>query len=113
MDQFQPEALESADSETRVEVARNCPRNSIIASLLSLFLPGLGQSYNGQSKKGMTLFLLTFILLIPVLLIFFRSIRGAAMSARFCRRSAGNHLPRKNDESGKVDSIHISRSIIL
>ena len=41
------------------------PRNSVIAFLLSLSLPGLGQVYNGQLRKGA--FFLGLVLLIPFL----------------------------------------------
>lgn len=37
------------------------PRNGFIAFLLSLLLPGLGQVYNGQFKKGAILFGLLFL----------------------------------------------------
>ena len=45
--------------------AKTKPRNSLIVFLLSLFLPGLGQVYNGQPKKGA--FFLGLILFFPLL----------------------------------------------
>ena len=51
------------------EEKKNFPRNPIIAFILSLFIPGLGQLYNGKLAKAILLFLLTF--LIPVLFSFF------------------------------------------
>jgi len=39
------------------------PRKPLIAFLLSLIIPGLGQIYNGQIKKGMLLF---FLLIAPL-----------------------------------------------
>jgi signal peptidase I len=41
------------------------PRNGFIAFVLSLLLPGLGQIYNGQFKKG--IFIFVSILLVPFL----------------------------------------------
>jgi len=41
------------------------PRNVFIAFLFSLFLPGLGQIYNGHLKKGLIFFVL--VIIIPML----------------------------------------------
>lgn len=51
------------------EEKKNFPRNPIIAFIISLFIPGLGQLYNSKLAKAILLFLLTF--LIPVLFSFF------------------------------------------
>lgn len=37
------------------------PRKGILAILLSLFTPGLGQFYNGQPKKGIFFFVISYI----------------------------------------------------
>lgn len=42
------------------------PRKWWIAGLLSMVQPGLGQIYNGQAKKGITLFFLQSFLAIPL-----------------------------------------------
>ena len=34
----------------------------IIATILSLFIVGLGQIYNNETKKGLSLFIITFII---------------------------------------------------
>jgi signal peptidase I len=47
----------------------NTPRNPIIAFIISLFVPGLGQLYNGKLAKALTLLAIT--LLIPILFSYF------------------------------------------
>ena len=46
-----------------VEIATNTPRKGWIAGLLSFFMPGLGQVYNGELKKGMRLFVFSWLLI--------------------------------------------------
>ena len=53
--------MEQTIDEKTTEI-KTKPRNSSIASLLSLVLPGLGQVYNGQRTKGFVLFGLLLII---------------------------------------------------
>lgn len=46
----------------------NKPRKWWLAGLLSLLVPGLGQIYNGQARKGIV-FILLQLLLMPVLML--------------------------------------------
>jgi len=50
------------DTTTDKEILRTAlkPRNAFVAFLLSIFIPGLGQMYNGQLKKGAFLFFSLF-----------------------------------------------------
>ncbi|MES2864030.1 MAG: signal peptidase I [Bacteroidota bacterium] len=48
------------------EIITNKPRNPILAFFLAFFFPGFGQVYNGQIKKGLLFFLISFTL--PILL---------------------------------------------
>lgn len=51
------------------EEKKNSPRNPFIAFIISLFVPGIGQLYNGKLAKALTLLVVT--LLIPILFSFF------------------------------------------
>lgn len=51
------------------EEKKNYPRNPFIAFIISLFVPGLGQLYNGKLAKALTLLAIT--LLIPILFSYF------------------------------------------
>lgn len=57
--------MEQSVDEQPVAVTSK-PRSALVAFLLSLLLPGLGQMYNGQPQKGAILFGL--LVLIPLLL---------------------------------------------
>ncbi|WP_288812135.1 MULTISPECIES: signal peptidase I [unclassified Sphingobacterium] len=50
---------------TAIDAPQSHPRNAFKAGLFSLFFPGLGQVYNGQIKKGILYFALSYI--IPVI----------------------------------------------
>lgn len=67
-------------AEISDELAGKCPKcgaarlasglkNPVIAAVLSLFIPGLGQSYNGNALKGFGIFLGIAILLILTLVV--------------------------------------------
>jgi len=43
----------------------NHPRRPLVAALLSLALPGLGQLYNGELNKGLWLFLANVLIFVP------------------------------------------------
>ena len=49
------------------EIGTNTPRKAWIAGLLSLFMPGLGQVYNGELKKGIRLFVFSWLLIALIL----------------------------------------------
>lgn len=44
--------------------------NGILAAILSFFIPGLGQAYAGDIKKGIILFVLAIVMLLIVNFIF-------------------------------------------
>lgn len=50
---------------TTIDVPQSHPRNAFKAAVFSLVFPGLGQVYNGQIKKGILYFALSY--LIPVI----------------------------------------------
>src|SRR5262245_57688651 len=57
-------------------------RNPVAATLLSIFIPGLGQIYNGEINRALTLY--TALLLLPLLLVAtgsHRRFEGAAFLA--------------------------------
>lgn len=40
----------------------NCMANGILAAILSFFIPGLGQAYAGDIKKGIIFFIVALII---------------------------------------------------
>ena len=44
--------------------------NGILAAILSFIIPGLGQAYAGDIKKGAILFVIAFIVLVLAALVF-------------------------------------------
>lgn len=48
-------------------------RSLILAALVSLFIPGLGQIYNGQTKKGIGFFVVALLVVAPIVYSFYRS----------------------------------------
>lgn len=44
----------------------NCMANKYLAPILSFFIPGLGQAYAGDIKKGIAYFIVAFVALIII-----------------------------------------------
>ena len=44
--------------------------NAILAAILSFFIPGLGQAYAGDIKRGIFVFLVAMIFLVAIYLFF-------------------------------------------
>lgn len=44
--------------------------NGILAAILSFFIPGLGQAYAGDIKKGIIFFVVAFIIILLAMLVF-------------------------------------------
>lgn len=47
---------------TTTNESQSHPRNAFKASLFSLIFPGLGQVYNGQIKKGILYFAISYLI---------------------------------------------------
>ncbi len=50
------------EDPTTIDVPQSHPRNAFLAGLFSLVFPGLGQVYNGQIKKGIFYFALSYLI---------------------------------------------------
>ena len=44
--------------------------NGILAAILSFFIPGLGQAYTGDIKKGVIFFIVAFIIVLLAMFVF-------------------------------------------
>ncbi|MBR0059543.1 MAG: hypothetical protein IJP99_09465 [Methanobrevibacter sp.] len=44
--------------------------NGILAAILSFFIPGLGQAYAGDIKKGVIFFIVAFIIVLLAMFVF-------------------------------------------
>jgi signal peptidase I len=61
--------VKSASEQDQTKPVGNKPRRWWTAGLLSLIRPGLGQIYNGQARKGLTLLLLSPLLVLVASLV--------------------------------------------